>query len=213
MHNPLVFLPGLGFKPSIWKRIASLSNRDCLLLDFADPHVIPLDSTIIAWSWGGLSAIHFSYQFPQHCKRLILVASTPKFVVTDNWSGISYHASENFIQQMNNDISLLKKNFLSWVQYPDHQKLSRYFLHDHFTDDAFIKNAHTLFSADMREMYQQLTMPIHHIFGEEDVILPVSVASQLAAYATIEVIPQAGHAAFITHEKIFLDKLRGILDE
>lgn len=41
--------------------------------------------TLCGWSFGGILAQHLAARFPQRVQRLILIATTPRFVAAANW--------------------------------------------------------------------------------------------------------------------------------
>jgi pimeloyl-[acyl-carrier protein] methyl ester esterase len=215
--NSLVFLPGWGFKASIWSRlIEKLSENK------TRQYSIP---TLIGWSLGGLRAIQRCHQFPDRYKKLILVSSLPKFVSSpeDNWTGISPDYALRFHTQAQTNIARLIPSFLRLVQYPDTSASLSAYLKDHLLD--IHKPAHKnylkrsldwLLHSDLRKYYQNLSVPIIHIMGSQDAIMTYNQHSinQLRGKDTvIYTIPDAGHIPFLSHPELFIDILNETLDD
>lgn len=202
-QQPVVFLPGLGFKPTIWQETAEKTCAKYILLDQLSVDVVPLSATIVAWSCSGLSAIDFCEQFPQCCHHLILVASTPKFIASDNWPGIAIRLANKFSNQARNNANFLSEKFLSLVQYPCRGKSLTEKLIPHLTHENFHASMNTILSQDKRKSFQALTQSISAIFGEKDAVLPIAVAKQLQLRGNIATIADAGHVPFMSHPDQF----------
>ena len=73
-----------------------------------------------------------------------------------------------------------------------------------------------LINADLRSIYQQINIPILHILGELDSIIPCSVAKQLKILnlnTNIKTINAAGHIPFITHSETFINHLTDFIKQ
>lgn len=225
--NTIALLPGWGFKASIWhefikpyqyfNKITYIDlpvNSLCLdhILDQLSLQILP-GSTIAAWSLGGLLAIALCHRYPGRYKKLILASSTPKFVsaYNENWPGISSEKALKFYRKSEINMADLLQNFLRLVEYPLHKALLRNIIKKHliYADSIFLCDhlkyyLGLLIQSDFREYYHQLSLPIYHIFGELDAIVPVLTSEKLLiSNSIIRVIPKAGHISFLTHHKIF----------
>lgn len=229
----IVFMPGWGFKSSIWDDIlASLNMHTVRRLDL--PNIketndlpiaikrlskhIPLNSTIVAWSLSGLIAILFCHHFPHRCNQLILVASLPKFVSDSNWIGIPSTVAKQFQHKAMTDPGLLLKQFLDWVQYPDTSKSVRLEIKNHcLTPHAkLIQYLTYMFNEDLRDIFNYLQTRIYLVFGEKDAIVPSQAVNQLNKLnkkLLIKIVPEAGHIPFLTHKELFTQILMDILYE
>src|SRR5437868_4675623 len=122
-NNTIAFLPGFGFKASIWQDIASqFPDNKVLFIDFppAQDNIIsvindhiPEHAILIAWSLGGNIAIELCLQFPNKYSKLITVASTPKWIDDNEWPGISKEMMDSFYH---NAITNLPKLLLKFQQ-------------------------------------------------------------------------------------------------
>jgi pimeloyl-[acyl-carrier protein] methyl ester esterase len=225
----IVFLPGLGFRSSIWDKIKfAFINDEVLFLDF--PHFlntdkksleditdyfsekIPINSDIIAWSFSGLFAIDFCHRFPKKVRKLILISSTPRFLVSEQWPGISINSSKNFDKIANEDLAFFIRKLINNVRYPSKSHELKSYLYSHVITDPnyLIPYLQILFSEDLREKYQILHHPTLLILGKEDPIVPEKLwmaMEKLNKNLQTKIIEQSGHVSFLTHTDIFSDTL------
>lgn len=232
----MVFLPGWGFKATIWENIMHALSANFLvsLVDFpilttqdiASPnqldHIIyqlhekiSSQSIIIAWSFSCLLAIHLCNQYKQNYRQLILINGTPRFLADHEWPGISLKEKNNFISTFIYHKNDLVDHFIKLVMYPStnlvHKKqILNYLLLDNELDhDNLQYYLNLLFKLDLRQEYSQLSLPIAHIIGNKDIIVSsklIQPIQQLNSSAKIHVFPQAGHIPFLTHHDIFIKK-------
>lgn len=231
-HNPLVFIPGWSFKATVFSDLAGQLSHNHLLLDLPnpereshDPYVqldalanqlekqIPLNATIVAWSFGGLLAMYFCHRFPLRCSKLILIASTPRFLEAPDWPGISITIANRFKLHAKRNLHDLIKYFLRLIEYPYHQAMKH-----HIIDNCRYKLLHMLdlvFRCDLRDIYSMLDLPILNIIGNNDAIIsPNNITNckfqkNIAAH---HIVPGAGHAAFNTHQEIMINIMNEFLN-
>jgi pimeloyl-[acyl-carrier protein] methyl ester esterase len=236
VKKSLVFLPGWGFKVSIWNDIANSYNEyDIKQLDLPTPaasatlatlthelaNQIPNNSTIVAWSLSGLFATYLSHQSPHKCAHLILINSLPKFVSNTDWVAIPTANAKHFQQQANTDLEQVLTTFTTQVQFPAHSATRNAYLNQHVfsaTDhyDSLLHYLNLLLTADVSVSFKKLTMSIHCLFGGKDAIIPLPASEQLSALnsnATINIIHAAGHIPFLTHTTQFKSWLTGVLND
>lgn len=201
----LVFLPGWSFHASIFEMLTPHLQKhrlhfiDLPSLHFHDTHTrsefvsaLPTPSTLIGWSLGGLLAISMCASHPLKFNKLILLASSPKFVADENHPGINSHTANDFLLRASQDAEGLLADFHKLVCMPSHSTRA------HLKSHA-MNNAHTtlsqlkyLISADFRNEYAKLTLPILSIAGERDAVLPPTTSNNI-------IIAGAGHAFSFTH--------------
>ena len=216
MSNKNIFIPGWGFKSSIWH------NFNGINLDFPDMtplnlitvvmHMakqIPPKSTIIGWSLGGLFAIKLATLFPAKVNKLVLIATTPCFRAGSNWPGIT---------KAQQDIAFLTEHFLRLVSYPNKSTVIKCWLKQNLANikqqqDLWREYLKILFNSDLRNDYSAISMPILHILGKQDAIIKTNI-NNLASInnkAQIITIKRAGHALFLTHREIFMQIIKEFL--
>ncbi len=171
---------------------------------------IPPNSILVGWSLGGTIATYFCHQFPQHCKKLIIVAGSPKFIAAPEWPGVSVKEAEKFFNQAQLDLKSLHKRFVFLVSQPYYQEYSSLLhraLHDPAVSQEYLLfYLHLLFNIDGRKLLEEITVPQLHIFGGKDAIIPINVAHLIGKFihGEIAILPEAGHIPFISHLAQFL---------
>lgn len=211
IKNNIVFLPGWGFKASIWQGIGKeLCGHNIIYCDlpqltkkhnrwdFIGDYLakqIPQNSIIIAWSLGGLAALYLCCLYPQICKKLILVASAPKFTAI----------TESFVTSAEKNITLTMEKFLRFVQYPNHSALIRSELKNHLVnvkqeEQSLLYYLKLMQATDLSNIAAALPQPIVQMHGEKDAVV--------ANNGNIKLIKNAGHALFLTHPKLCVNILQ-----
>lgn len=182
----LTFLPGWSFSETLWKPIESL----ILQVDH------PEKSTLIGWSFGGLKAIELCLLEPHRYDELILINSAPYF------SQFSAH----YWEMANHDLPAFQKQFLRWVFYPQHQRKIENW-QEHFilaTDDTrelLLTQLEVLFTTNLCEAYQTLTLPILRIQGSEDAIVSPWSSTTPMPNETVKII-SGSHTLPFTHTSL-----------
>ncbi len=101
----IIDLPGYG--RSEWITDYTLEKMVKLLSDIA-----PKQAIWIGWSLGGLIATKYAQLYKDRVKKLICVASSPKFLEETNWPGMKKAVLEKFNQQLEVDYEETLKRFL-----------------------------------------------------------------------------------------------------
>jgi|GEM_PF-36357 8-amino-7-oxononanoate synthase len=222
----LALLPGWGFKASIWQHIAKQFPDDkVILLDLPKgkniDHIIkeidaqlPSNCILIGWSLGGIIATHLCLAHPHKYKKLITVASTPKFTEAEQWPGISNKDIAAFHEHAQKDLPQLMLHFQRLVNGKNKQADMRKLIQSHMIDPT--ENHHLLFyldllaQSDLRDAYAQLTLPALHLLGNEDYLIPAAtgnILKQKYPHHETHIMQGAGHAPFITHTNEFMSHL------
>ncbi len=201
-----VDLPGYGDNYAV--RADSLSEIVALILP-----LITQATHIMGWSLGGLIAQEVIRQQPHLIKRVVMVASTPRFSQSERW----HHAMPNevlsaFSNRLINDIKGTIKRFiaLQFMHIKGSQIIQRT-LREHILKNMANRNALTVGLKilqqqdfiDMKIAQQQLWL-----LGGKDRLIPIKMKNDLRILhpdATIETIGEAGHAPFMTHPQAFID--------
>jgi len=230
-NKTILFFPGWGFRASIWdSTLKFLSHFNTKVLDL--PRNLEVDFEhqifdifhkegrdkfiIVAWSLSGLPAIKFCHQYPHFCKKLILVNSLPRFVTTENWQAISQQVANQFLEDSQLNLEKVLDQFIRLVQYPNHSKSIKSFFKLNCIDPVthqltLLSHLEFLFSADYRNLFASLDIPILGIFGFHDAIVPIQSASlleKLNKKSRVKILSRTGHAPFLTHTEEFVQCLR-----
>lgn len=226
MSAKLVFLPGWGIDVDIWQTIADhfsdLLNQQVMLLNLPLQsnmaaiiddlsHSLPEQASLVAWSFSGLIAMRLCQRYPHRFQRCVLVASTPKFVADSAWPGVSQQLASAFSQQASHNFERLQSRFTQLITHPSPAPLLLKRKEIKVNNNILINQLNIIFNVDLRDIFSQIAKQLHIILGGRDAIVPAEVSSQLVAATSVDVIPSAGHAPFLSHEKDFITILESII--
>jgi len=200
----LVDLPGHG--ESEWHENAF--EMDSLVDELVEQ--LPAKSHWVGWSLGGLVAIAFASKLADRVNKLVLLAATPCFVKTQNWSHAMDAAVFNeFADNLNeNQQQTLQRFLMLQARGSAHSRDTIRQLSEQLAKETPAKpealkaGLSVLIDTDIRNQFKQLSCPIKVILGQRDTLIPVAVADDfkyLQASSDITVIESAGHAPFISH--------------
>lgn len=227
MHN-LVLLHGWGVDQNIWNNIVpNLStNFHVSTMDLTqwDPNLelmthkvldqTPEKAMYLGWSLGGLLALQIAISAPKRVQKIITVATTPKFIATENWDAMPEKTFQHFYQMFKNDYLHALNYFISlqFLGSPNYKKSIT------ITKKDFAKQSKQdlanglklLRTTDLRSQINNIQCPTLHIYGANDQIVPIATAQQLA---NARIIKNASHAVFIDQQKAFLQLLNKFTNE
>jgi len=168
---------------------------------------------------GGLVAIELAKSFPQKISQLILVASNPKFVQSQDWPfAVEEKVFINFANDLKQNIKKTIRRFIAIqamgsntakidlkkiVGLIEQQKPAEY--------DTLNKGLDILLSSDLRDDLLSLSLPILMICGDKDSLVNIEGLQYITEQQTkhnqnnisLEIVSGAGHAPFISHSDIF----------
>lgn len=237
-YPTLIFLTGLGMDPNIGfsflEKISPLSriilpnypnpllikgnSVDASLLAVADclDKALPYDSVLIGWSLGGLIATVLNFISPNKYRKLITISSSPKFVSSVNWPGISKENIRKFQQLAQIDFDKLWRRFMALVLYPN-IKLEQMKIVERknvLTCSEFVFYLNILMKTDVRDLMPAVRDDSLHIYGDSDAIAPIEVGKfMLKTYVktNVKTVKGAGHMPFYTHENEVVQMVRNFL--
>ena len=135
--------------------------------------ILPKNPILLGWSLGGLLAIHVASQVPT--TKLILVASTPNFVQSDDWPyGID---ADNFMQFSDALQLNLSKGLKRFVSLQTQDKVQLKTLNQSIdqypaTTKALNQGLDILLTTDLVSEFEQLEIPVEVILGDHDTLVP-----------------------------------------
>ena len=235
--KPLVILHGWGMNSHVWQPVKDKLeenftvywidlpghgiNRDITPLELNHTtdtiaRLIPDDAILLGWSLGGLIAQNIALRYVNKVAQLIIVASSPSFVQHDDWKhAMQANTLDSFIENLKNDFTMTLKRFIS-LQFMGIKGVKQQvkMLNDELLDcppaqQALSEGLEILKTANFHR--QPLTLKTHWILGEQDRLIPASVAEALSknTNSSVVIIDKAGHAPFISHPNEFM---KSILD-
>jgi pimeloyl-[acyl-carrier protein] methyl ester esterase len=242
MSAPLVLLHGWGMVPAVFDPlIAHLPGIDCLapplpghagaptapptLDGWADALAarLPDGATVLGWSLGGQVAIRLAVRHPDKVARLVLMASTPRFLVGDDWhAGVAPADLDAFAADLLNDAPATLMRFLALQTRGAPGQTA---LLARLRDDLAAAPAHDaqaladglelLRTNDLRAAWRTLTLPVLVVHGARDRLTPLPAGEWLAAnayHARGHWLPAAAHAPGVSHAVEVAAMVRAFID-
>jgi pimeloyl-[acyl-carrier protein] methyl ester esterase len=213
----LVDLPGHGHSPPIEPfDLRSLAN-------IVDAAIDAPKVTVIGWSLGGQLALQWASMRPDRVAKLVLVATTPSFVVRDDWPhAMTTEMLSRFGDELRASYRLTLSRFLALqVHGSDEGRATlamlrqRLFERGEPSPAALDAALDVLLRTDLRPLLSRITASTLAIGGDRDALVPVAATRALAAalpYATHVTIEGAAHAPFLSHRRRFEDAVLPFVD-
>lgn len=215
----LIDLPGHGRSPAP-------AGLDLRLMAALLAEAAPERACWLGWSLGGLAAMQLALTYPERVTRLLMVASTPCFIQAADWpQAMDAGVFEAFAADLAQDYRGTVLRFLALQARGSEQaKQSLRALRELVPEAggeakreapaALAAGLDVLKQTDLRPRLAQLAMPVHMLFGERDTLVPAGVVEGLCSLhpdVSIDIVPGAGHAPFISHPQVFVGWVRAML--
>lgn len=181
-------------------------------------NAMPKRSHLLGWSLGGLVAQDLARRHTAHINKLILVATTPRFLRSNHWPyAVSSAVLADFGKRLSTNYAATIKSFLALqvLNTPNIRdminELQKAITSRGTPDLAALAAAlEILRTTDLREHVSTLPQPALVIQGDHDALTPEPAARWLAEHmpnARYAMIPHAAHAPFMSHRDAFLREL------
>jgi pimeloyl-[acyl-carrier protein] methyl ester esterase len=232
---PLVLLHGWGLNGAVWNTLHDMlaPHFTLHLIDMpghgfsshvpvgklnelADSVVAALPSQfhLAGWSLGGQVALDIAQRHPQRIDKLMLIATTPRFIDTADWPhGKKTVVLDDFAKRLGADYHSTIKSFLALqVLHQPHARKMIGELQESVgargTPSVGQLNAGLtiLRETDLRAQIHEINTPTLIIQGDRDALTSEAAGAWLAQQlpnATYAKIVQATHAPFLSHPAIF----------
>lgn len=235
----LVLLHGWGVHSGIWQSTVEALSKDYRITSIDLPgfgrseplidnsieniieaiiNVAPEKAIWVGWSLGGLIAIKLAYDHPRRVAKLVCVASSPRFIKSDDWPGIKKKVLQKFADDLNKDYvgTLTRFLLLQFYGTTVNKALVRslediLFLHNKPSMKTLDSGLKLLKTLDLRQELQQLNCEVLYILGRLDMLVPQDLKEALhyfPAHIKTIVLPKASHGLFLSHEEEFLTHIR-----
>lgn len=166
------------------------------------------DAVWLGWSLGGQFALRAALDHPQRVRGLIMVASSPRFVVGEDWPhGVGAQLFRDFGQALAQDFRGTLDGFLALEALGSaHAQEELRSLRAHAFERgepaarALLEGLELLDRLDLRSELPRLRVPSLWLSGRRDRLVPAAAmpaAAALAPAARSVVIGNAGHAPFL----------------
>jgi pimeloyl-[acyl-carrier protein] methyl ester esterase len=160
---------------------------------------LPDEAALLGWSLGGMVAMRAALDHPRKVGRLVLLASTPKFLAAQDWTrGMAPTELEDFGAALLADPQATLLRFLSLQTRgaADQKTLLQHLRQTLLAaprahDAALSAGLAMLRQADLRDELPRLTQPVLVLHGALDTLTPPAAGAWLAA-----TLPAAQHIEF-----------------
>lgn len=206
----VVDLPGYGHSANL--DAASMDEIVELLIQYG-----PAQAVWVGWSLGGLIASQLAFAYPERVRKLITVASSPKFAADLPWRGIKPQVLSAFTEQLTEDFDKTIERFMalqamgSPTARQDVKALKQAVLSRPKPDASALQlGLGFLAQVDLRERLSTLSQPVLRLYGRLDGLVPVKVAAdmqKLLPNSDQHIFAQSSHAPFITEADEFNKQL------
>ena len=166
------------------------------------------DTTLIAWSLGGLLALRLAVRFPNKAKRLVLIASTAYFPCDQGGvNGIDRSWLNSFCERFKSAPEKTLQRFMTLQVKGEQQAkpclrlLQQLCTVSEYDMDECEAGLMLLSTLDVRDELTQVVQPVRIIHGQNDAVLPVAAGKHLAAvlHSHCHIIADAGHVPQLSH--------------
>jgi pimeloyl-[acyl-carrier protein] methyl ester esterase len=170
--------------------------------------------SLLGWSLGGQIALDLAAAMPWQIEKLVLVATTPKFVAGADWPyGMAEAAIAKMAAQLQTDYERTVSDFLELQVRGSvegggvlEQLRNALFTHGQAHPTALQAGLNTLATTDLRATLSHVRVPTLVIAGQNDRITAPAAARALAEglpNARYVEMRRAAHAPFLSHKKEF----------
>lgn len=241
MSAGLVLLHGWGMRAAIWENLdANLGPRNVHRPDlpgYGDapaPTAYTLEAVVdalardlpervdlVGWSLGGTLALHWALTRPAQIRRLVLIATTPRFVAHESWPhGVSPATLRIFTTQLKRDADALMRRFCALQAEgeadADTVATRLYEARAQTDSTTLLASLGLLGETDLCDPVRRLEQPALVLHGAQDTVTPVSAARWLAAAlpdARLHIDESGGHALPLTRAEDCARRITEFLHE
>jgi pimeloyl-[acyl-carrier protein] methyl ester esterase len=248
--KPLLLIHGWGMHGGIWRRVAErlAADRPVIAVDLpghgysapvpnagtgprdidavVDQLAAQFDEplSLCGWSLGGQIALRWARRHPGQISRLMLVATTPRFVQTADWQcAMSAETLAEFKSALATSYAQTLRRFLALqVRGSDQERellvqlRGELFSRGEPDPEALRNGLEILRDCDLREELSKVSSATLVIAGERDTLTPMQASrfmSDQIPNAKLITITRAAHAPFLSHPDQFMDAVVNFLNE
>ncbi|MFL0797599.1 MAG: malonyl-ACP O-methyltransferase BioC [Cellvibrionaceae bacterium] len=195
-------LPGCGSCP--------IDNLDGLSADqYVDQLAsqLPEKCILVGWSLGGELATLVAARYPEKIKGLLTLAASPQFVSDDATLGMKPDIFDNFYSGFSENAKVTLKRFSSLVAQGDceQREFTKVLRSIQSKSPVGSELLSWLREVSLWSEYEKISCPALYVFGENDALVPISVAERLAASlprvkGEVRIVKNRSHALPLVEE-------------
>ena len=236
----LVLLHGWGMNASVWDGVASLLAQQFCVHSVDLPghggsspcapyeldvvtatlaNALPPRVMICGWSLGGQVALNWAITRPGQVERLVLIASTPRFLRGADWEcGIESAVLDDYASSLAGDWHAALRRFSRLQAHGDmhmrtvsRQLCERLMAHGEPAPAALAAGLQLLKETDLRANLRHVTQPVLLLHGECDAVVPLAAGAYLQralSRATLEVFAKTAHAPLLAQPRRTARRIR-----
>jgi pimeloyl-[acyl-carrier protein] methyl ester esterase len=177
----------------------------------------------LGWSLGASVVLDIAERFPERVDSLVLLAGNPLFVQTETWPGMDAYQLDAFIDGLTANCQATLSRFMALqvkglADYKTVLKALKEAVSECDVPDrqTLLDGLNVLKQSDLRPALSRLTCPVSVILGGRDKLIPVSVGQQLPqlnAGCEVNILDQAGHVPFLSHQQEVLAIIARFLEQ
>lgn len=183
---------------------------------------VPAGAVWVGWSLGGLVALAAAMARGDYMRALVLVGATPRFVNGAGWThGLEPQVLNGFVAELEQDYRATLQRFLALQGARGEggrelvRRLRRELLrYGEPAPQALRGGLDILRTTDLRARLDAVDIPVRMVHGARDQLVSAAAAAYLAdtlPRGSLELIPGAGHAPFLSHAEQFTRALTDLL--
>lgn len=240
-YLPIVLLHGWGSSSATWESIGSELNRehDLMYIDLPGfggnasvpftslpallgqiARLLPAQCFLIGWSLGGMIATRLAASYPEKIKKLVTLATNPSFVARESWPAAMPEITfQNFYDNFADDPGKTITRFCGLqAQGDQHRRQLLLQLKEQQSEinDTWQYTLRYLDELQNQNILPEIFQPCLHLFGENDALVPVTAATEVAARGAqhrVEILKNTGHAIHLSQPEATAKKILAHLDD
>jgi pimeloyl-[acyl-carrier protein] methyl ester esterase len=231
----LVLLHGWGMTADVWNEVAGSLARQFrvhsveLPAASSVPHALdvmvetiaaasPPCASVCGWSLGGQLALRWAKLNPTQVERLVLIATTPRFVRGPAWEhGMAPTVFDAFVESLSRDVDATLQRFIVLQAHGD--TAARHVVRrlrecnparSRGDAAALAAGLQLLSNTDLRPDLPGIRQPVLIVHGERDAVVPPAAADYLQRtlpHAELEIVAGAAHAPFIAQPRTVAQRI------
>jgi pimeloyl-[acyl-carrier protein] methyl ester esterase len=231
----LVLLHGWAMNADVWDEVATILARQFRVHSVELPAASSAPNALQAmvdtiaaasaprtsvcgWSLGGQVALRWAKMRPGQVERLVLIATTPRFVRAPDWDhGMEPAVFDAFVQSLAQDVDGTLQRFLLLQVHGDTaaRNVARRLreciaARKHRDIAALAGGLQLLKDTDLRSDLPAIKQPVLILHGDHDAVVPPGVGEYLRRtlpHAELEIIAGAAHAPFIAQSQAVAQRM------